>query len=281
VGYSADLPLFTLNLIRFNLDGSMDNTFGGDGQATASSGNYLVGNSVSLQSDGKIVVAGTIAAGPLYNFMAIRYTTDGSPDNTFSGDAIISIPINDLASKVNSICIQTDGKIILSGTAFTAVGAPSNIAMARLNYDGTLDNSFNYDGTFYDDLTVNSDVANNVKIQADGKIVIAGFSSDGSSSDFMVARYSVVIDAGTNSLDNSALISTYPNPTNGQLTISFSQPANDVTLKLIDLSGQVIQIENNFTGTSFVFDLSNQAPGIYFVQLNDNETTQQIKVVKS
>lgn len=131
-------------IARFNTDGSPDNTFGKEGMQTThfGSNDLHVFNSVALQGDGKIVAAGWY--GEVNNeglnntdFAIARYNTDGSLDNTFSGDGKQTTAF-DHSSLANSGAIQSDGKIIVGGLA-GQYNRPGDFALARYNLDGTPD----------------------------------------------------------------------------------------------------------------------------------------------
>jgi uncharacterized delta-60 repeat protein len=142
-------------IIRLNSDGSVDNTL------NIGTGMNAVVNSISLQPDGKIIVGGDFTSynGNTANKL-IRLNSDGSVDNSFNIGSGASSTI--LATK-----IQSDGKILISGF-FSSFNTSSVLCVARINTDGSLDPSFN---------AVNSDMTipiNDMDIQADGKVIIAG-----------------------------------------------------------------------------------------------------------
>lgn len=182
-------------LARFNSNGTLDSLFDGDGLVTA---NFLGGDSVNIansvkqQTDGKIVVAGSVNN----QLLAARYLSNGALDNSFDNDgrAIIS-PVFlffNLNSRLyaSSVVIQTDGKIIALGGYFN--GQNLDYALARFNVNGTTDNSFRYfapAGFSVTDLRFSQDIADSIAIQPDGKTVVAGYISDGSQLDFGVSRY--------------------------------------------------------------------------------------------
>ncbi len=181
-------------LVRYNIDGSLDNNFSNDGKQLTDFGGNDYATSLSIQNDGKIVVAGLIVIYSDLNtsdysidFALARYNTDGSLDATFSEDGkqITDFGGNDNA---RSIAIQSDGKIVAAGTKLNrkhdefSYGPDNDFSVARYNSDGTMDNSFSDDGiqttnflfeseflTFY-----GNDVVNSVAIQSDGKIVVGG-----------------------------------------------------------------------------------------------------------
>ncbi len=171
-------------LVRYNNDGSLDASFDSDGIITTdfSSGSEDYGMGVALQSDGKIVVAGNSSD----DFAVARYNPDGSLDTTFNGTGVVT---TDLAGKSDygyAVAIQSDGKIVVAGTAFT--GLVYNYAAVRYDTDGTLDSTFDGDGIVMTDI-VGYDFGSDVVIQPDGKILVAGYSFDGSNYYFSAVRY--------------------------------------------------------------------------------------------
>lgn len=192
-GYSRIGSHNVFAIARYNTDGSLDNTFDGDGKVTTafagSIGNII--NSIVLQTDGKIVVAGSNHNGSTLDFALARYNTDGSLDNTFDGDGKLTTAIGSSDDIAYSIALQTDGKIVVAGNS--DIGGNIDFALARYNTNGSLDNTFDGDGK----LTTSIGFAQNaagLAIQTDGNILIAG--SDGSN--FVAARYNT-----TGSLDNT------------------------------------------------------------------------------
>lgn len=141
-------------IARLNVDGTLDTTFNPGTGANS----WIYSN--SIQSDGKIIVCGefTTFNGDSINYLA-RLNVDGTTDTTFNQN----IGANNF---VYTTSIQSDGKIIVGGM-FTSYNDTSRNYIARLNADGTLDNSF--DPGIGTDYWVHSS-----KIQNDGKILIAG-----------------------------------------------------------------------------------------------------------
>ena len=132
-------------LVRYNSDGSLDNSFSGDGMQTTAVGSYWsYGQSVKLQANGKIVLAGTStnsrsSSGDI-DFALARYNSDGSLDNSFSGDGILTTAVGSSEDNGMSVALQPDGKILLAGWSYTSSG--TSFALARYNSDGSLDRSF-------------------------------------------------------------------------------------------------------------------------------------------
>ena len=119
-------------------DGSLDTSFSGTGIVTTTFplNSSSVAESVALQSDGKIVVAGY--TGPGDSFALARYNTDGTLDTSFGSSGKVTNNFGFHASQQRSV--QADGKIVVAGGVGN--GSSWDFAVARYNMDGTLDTSF-------------------------------------------------------------------------------------------------------------------------------------------
>lgn len=146
-------------LVRLNTDGSLDTAF----TLTGTSLNDLV-KSVTLQSDGKILVGGDFTS---YNGTAAKYiiriNTDGSLDNTFVQTG------SGLQNYVTLMTLQSDGKILVGGY-FSAYNNVTEHRLARLNSDGSLDTTFSLTGSGFSD----SILFNSIVVQNTGKILVGG-----------------------------------------------------------------------------------------------------------
>lgn len=204
--------VFVNGLARLNTDGSVDSSFLGGENVNAfiqslalqSDGKILVGGfagiarvnadrsqdatfnvgagpnrdvlvpvaKVALQSDGKIIIGGQLTA---FNGTArtgiARLNTDGSLDSAF--DPVLTFVGNDPSPEVLELVVQPDDKIIIGGE-FTTVNGVAASDLARLNADGSLDQTFNPPQGLY---------GLPLALQPDGKIVVGGYlrlNADGS-----------------------------------------------------------------------------------------------------
>lgn len=197
-------------VVRYNSNGSLDTTFDTEGIVSTdiSNGNEL-GYGVAIQSDGKILVGGQYSGGGAFQFLMIRYSTDGSLDTTFDSDGIVITTVLGANALGRSVAIQEDGKIILAGYIDTITGY--DFAVVRLNTDGSLDTSFDEDGTSTANFFGLNDFGREVKIQPDGKIIVVGDVFNGDDTDFGVARFNTDGTIDT-TFDNDGLVITQVNP---------------------------------------------------------------------
>jgi uncharacterized delta-60 repeat protein len=167
--------------------GSLDLTFGNNGIVNTMIGSDSRCNAITIDNNGKILAGGTSKIGTNYVFSLTRYKYTGILDTSFGLNGIITIPLaggNDVA---NSITIQSDGKILLAG--YSAIGTFSYFSLIRVDSSGNLDTMFGNNGKVITSVGINQDQANSIQIQSDGKILVAGFSSNGLSKDFALVRY--------------------------------------------------------------------------------------------
>ncbi len=194
-------------VIRYNSDGSLDSSFHSTGSVLTPVGSGDdVAKAVVLQTDGKIVVAGSATVGSFTDFAVVRYNSDGSLDSTFLSTGIVTLSMSGGDDYAQGVVVQSDGKILVAG--FSSNGSNTDFALARLNDDGTPDSAFNTTGQVVTPVGGFSSGAYSVALQGDGKIVAAGYAFDGSSYDFAVLRYDA---SGTlDSTFNSTGIVTTP-----------------------------------------------------------------------
>lgn len=165
-------------LFRYNPDGSLDESFGVNGIVyTAVVNPSMVSQNLKLQADGKILVAGSTAVAEtsaLFNFAVSRYNTDGSADDSFGVNGLLQTDFSNQGDKAHAVAVQADNKIIIAGE--TSSGGNQYFGVVRYLPDGTPDSSFGNEGKVNTGFGIAgfSDVANCIRLQPDGKIVIGG-----------------------------------------------------------------------------------------------------------
>lgn len=166
--------------------GDLDPAFSGDGKQTTDFGTGFEGaQAVAIQPDGKIVAVGCTTCAERDGFVLARYNPDGTLDPSFSGDGMQVTDFGSGNESAEAVAIDGDGKIVAVGWA---IGVSTDFALARYNTDGTLDPSFSGDGLQLTDFEGAIDVAYGVAIQADAKIIVAGFAQNDTDV-FALARY--------------------------------------------------------------------------------------------
>jgi uncharacterized delta-60 repeat protein len=154
-------------LVRYNSNGSLDTTFGTNGLVTTSFGGNSSGNSVALDSNGKIILGGTSND----SFALARYNSNGSLDTTFGTNGLVTTSFGGGSSLGSSVALDSNGKIILGGYS-------NNLfALARYNSNGSLDTTFGTNGlvttSFGDGSNSNG---KSVAIDSNQRIILGGFS---------------------------------------------------------------------------------------------------------
>lgn len=133
-------------VVRFSSAGLVDTTFNGTGSVVTPVGSGQdIANSVAVQSDGKLLVAGRCdVGGPTggQSFCTVRYTESGQLDTTFGNGGKVLTQIGDgVQEEVTGIVVQPSGRIIVSG--YCADAGTRAFCLAAYNSDGTLNEFFN------------------------------------------------------------------------------------------------------------------------------------------
>jgi uncharacterized delta-60 repeat protein len=203
-------------LVRLTNNGTLDNSFGANGFVSTSVGTayYSGANTICLQADGKILVAGNSYHNTYYWAAIGRYNANGTIDNTFGTNGIAEYAVRGYYDDINDILQQADGKIICAGSS-TINSSGSNPAttafmILRLDTLGQLDNSFNGNGQLIKSIGTRTDKCFQAILQNDGKIIIGGYSTNANINlDFAICRL----------LPNGSDDNTFGN--NGTVTSSF------------------------------------------------------------
>lgn len=100
-------------LVRYSLDGTLDQTFGIAGRQIDDLGEASVGRDGALQADGKIVVVGAIGSAGNTNILVLRYGVDGHLDQNFDLDGQVVTTIPQMESAARAVVLDQDGTIIV------------------------------------------------------------------------------------------------------------------------------------------------------------------------
>ncbi|MCL4361644.1 delta-60 repeat domain-containing protein [Candidatus Dependentiae bacterium] len=190
---------FVSNIFSFPA-GSLDTTFDGDGIAFVLIDTLSQANALAIQPDQKIVPAGWAGESiGRRQFALARLNSDGSLDTIFGTNGIVTTSIiPNQPSQAFDVKIDSNLKIVAAGVSGISV-AQQRFALARFNTDGSLDSTFGTNGVVSTDVSGgNSEQANGLAIQSDGKLVAVGFSTSAGVQRFSLVRYN-----SNGSLDSS------------------------------------------------------------------------------
>jgi len=167
--------------------GDLDTTFNGSGKVTTLMGTGPdYGRAVAIQSDGKILLAGSASIPTYRDFTLLRYNANGSLDTNFNGTGKVTTPMSSYDDYGRGIAVQGDGKILVAGYAGSAY---VDFALARYETNGTLDTTFNSTGRIITPVGTGDDCGQSVALQADQRILVAGYARIGTNYDFALVRY--------------------------------------------------------------------------------------------
>lgn len=221
---------------RYNSNGTLDTSFDGDGKVTDDiDGDEDSANTVALQPDGKIVVAGQ-AVDDFFgdaDFAITRYNSNGSIDTGFDVDGLVTQDFDFNFDEATGAVIQPDGRIIVAGTARISGSGFSDddFAVVRLNSNGSLDSSFGSNGTVETDFGPGDDSVTKALLQSDGKLLVVGAAENAfGDEDFAIARYDANGDLDTSfGLD-------------GRLTTDFGSGNDGVIDAVLQTDGKILAV---------------------------------------
>jgi uncharacterized delta-60 repeat protein len=171
-------------LVRYNPDGTLDQTFGTGGKVKNISG---VGTSVALQADGKIVVVGTFDPGSTSSrFLLARYNSDGTLDGTFGSSGVTTTAIGNGDAFSFAIGLLSGGRIVLGG--YSSGTQDHDFTVACYTSNGLLDQTFGNGGIAATDFGGTDDIAYGLAVQRD-QVVLGGRSGFYPNFNFGLARY--------------------------------------------------------------------------------------------
>lgn len=224
--------------------GTLDPTFGNGGIVVTHTPLQNEALCMEIQSDGKIVVGGYSGNAGGQDFSMSRYNANGTLDNSFGTGGIV---VTTMSSNGDDVCeavlIRPDGKIIMVGYAYLAQ-TNVQVALARYLSNGTLDTTFGVQGKVLTVVGNGMDYGFSALLQPDGKILVSGYSANGSGGDIALVRYN-----SDGSLDASF-------GTNGKVMADMVGNADHAFKVLLQPDGKIVTPVYMNNGTTYVFGVA-------------------------
>jgi uncharacterized delta-60 repeat protein len=252
---------YQLVITRFNADGTPDTTFNGTSQSAIAYNSVFYGATNLLQlADGKFLFAVGTSEDASSDFKVIRLNANGSLDTTFGTSGSRIIQVSGAMDTPNRIALTSDNKIVVAGTS-----GGNDFAVARLNFDGSIDTTFNTTGKLVVDVGTNSvELLRNMVLQGDDKIVMVGQSKTGvtgsgasaaTSTDYAMVRVNVdgSLDTGFGS--------------GGKLSLPVGAGIDVASSAVVLPDGRIVVAGNSRSG-----NLDNTDPDFSLVRLNADGT---------
>ncbi len=191
-------------VVRFNVDGSLDTTFGTGGYVRNDFGGSAFADSASAgvqQADGKLLIVGThtlFSSGFPRRLAVMRLDANGMLDTSFDGDGKASPTIGTDAVGTD-VHLQNDGSIVLAGWGTVSGGAADFVFARLLSANGALDSTYGSGGIAIVDFGGSEFLVRAIR-QTDGKLVAVGSTSTAGVGTMIAARLHTngTLDTGFN-----------------------------------------------------------------------------------
>lgn len=178
-------------MARFHATGKPDSSFATNGVLKTSVVDAYV-NSIVLRADGTLIAGGSVRSLSLQQFMLLAVLPDGTYNTAFGtgGKAVFTVEAGKDAAMYDMV-MQPDEKIVMTGyTGLASLVMPpdTRIGLARFHTNGSPDSSFGLYGAVATQLSTSAnpfDIGSKIRLQKDGKLVVAG----GSDTHLAIARY--------------------------------------------------------------------------------------------
>ncbi|MAD35868.1 cadherin-like domain-containing protein, partial [Tistrella sp.] len=232
VGADTDPTSDLIVVARYDADGRLDTSFGTDGIVTIDSGGEYTPSTALLQSDGKLLISGTVDTSGIHVGAILRLNADGTMDSSFGVEGVALLNDPGVAFSLTRMALDDTGRILVAGMNFTGAAGTTDGLLYRLLADGSIDTAFNGGAPVAIDLGGNETLLS-VAVQDDGKIVVAGANDDGA----ILQRYNAdgTLDtgfgsSGTVTIDDPDILESsqivLPQSTGGMIVVNMHVDAD-------------------------------------------------------
>ncbi len=276
-------------LVRILSNGIIDSSFGQYGEVRTDFCNSEDhANSIAVQADGNIIVAGEVVCDKYFNYGLARYSNNGQLDSSFGTKGKVITDFNGYDDYATSVAIEPNGKIVAGGVSFSTLNPESgDFAIVQYKSNGEPDSTFGSNGKVLTDFHGRQDWAYSVALQKDGKIVVGGFANSSDHTGFALARYygdeciaanncSNIKSLFKNNNTTISSLKLFPDPVKTTVTISLkASTEKSLQVNILDIYGKLYKATtwNVYKGTNQKeFDVSALKNGIYVLKMvNDSE----------
>ncbi len=244
---------------RLTAQGELDDTYADNGLALFDAGDGMteIVSDILLQSDGKLLVIGSVSSASEQRIRVTRLLDDGTVDTSYgTAGELIGTTVSGMITPQRG-CLQTDGKLVFASTA--SDGGTTHSMLWRVNTDGTLDTSFGPNGYVIDPCGNGANLLNDVAQQSDGKLIIGGQGPGGSV--LTAARLLSGQPVGLDEQQDALPIALAPNPNDGRFLLR-AGPTVVEHLEITDMHGRLVLSMDHVQGDT-PMDLTALQAGNY------------------
>lgn len=259
---------------RLTAQGQLDPTYGVDGLVLLDEGiGYTeIVSDILLQSDGKLLVVGSVSTPTEQRFRVTRLLADGTIDASYGTNGNVDGPVVNGAIEPKRGHLQSDGKLVFA-THVTNSGTTRSM-LWRLDTDGDLDPSFGVNGQVLDPCGSGASKLHHVAQQSDGKLLICGQGPGGT---ILTAARLSSGPVGIDEEDTLGRIVIFPNPAEGNFTLRSS--ARLERADVLDAQGRVVHSETNVLGDRTI-DISALSSGAYVLRAFGKNAITSLPLIK-
>ncbi len=301
--------IYDMGLVRFNTDGSLDETYGDSGAVTMSyPGHFSVINTLLMQPDGKLIAGATaqdnvVGTDPM---LLLRFLDDGTLDPSFAVNGMQVTTNGNYSIACKAGFLEEDGKIIIGGYS------NQRLLTARFNGDNVLATNFKDLKAVQEQNTItlswqtlHENNTASFTVQRSGNAAsftdLATVPAQGGTGAHVYSYidnhplsgtnyYRIRENAGNGSHSFSAIvkiemetagsIGLYPNPARKLVTITGLRKDNPVQVRVRDMQGRLVLQKDFAAGSTIQLDLQTLAPGAYYIHVNQDGKNSHLKLLK-
>lgn len=275
-----------VTVMRINTDGSLDSSFGVNGQTILRSPiaeGYCTMQDMAIQPDGRIITTGYAYSGSVvwYTniFMVARFMPDGRLDSSFGGDGIVTPDVAPGEEHSVALVVQDNGRIIIAGNVGASFPSfQSYGGLLRLMPDGTVDSSFGINGFILQDMSgTEAQTVSDLVLTPDNGILLCGHAYEENWNGYfnlVQIKYAFTNLSSVEQTDNQGSTLIYPNPANTYFRLGLPNDISSqvITASLYDMMGNAV-MTCSLTGIN---STANLAEGQYILRI-DYQTGFDVK----